>query len=158
MTDTDALASKLVTLAVLKKMVAALDADVRESTQMAMTPGDRKAALAGTARIGFVTLTAPEPAWRVTDGEAWRTWVKAHRPDEIVTTEAVRSSFEKAMLERGCDENGEALPGVSLVAGVSVVQVRPTPDAEAKIRTAIEAEGLSFAQVLDSFTPRAVES
>lgn len=148
MNDTQALANKLVTLAVLKKMVAALDAEVRESTQMALSPGDRKAAQAGGERIGYVLLTDPSGAYRVTNGDEWRAWVKEHRPDEIVTVESVRASFEKAMLARGCDDNGEPLPGVTWHSGTPVLQVKPTEDAEMRIRAELAVGGLSFTDVL----------
>lgn len=156
--DTQALANKLVTLAVLRKMVAALDADVRESTQMALTPGDRKAAQAAGERIGYVLLTDPKGSYRVTDGDAWRGWVKANRPEELITVESVRSSFEAAMLARGCDDDGELLPGVSWVAGTPVLQVKPTAEAERHIRAELADGGYSFAEVLESFTPAAVGS
>lgn len=158
MNDTQALANKAVTLAVLKKLVAALEAEVRESLGMALAPGDRKSARIGDYAIGYALLTDPKGGYRVRDGEAWRAWVKANRPDEIVTVESVRSSFETAMLARGCDDNGEPLPGIEWVPGTSVLQVKPTPDAEERIRAELAANGLTFAQVLDSFTPEAVEA
>lgn len=149
-------ANKAVMLGVLKKVVARLDAEVR--AEVTMDPGDRKAAFAGGKRIGYVTMTDPDAGFRVTDGEAFRAWVKAHRPDEIVTTESVRSSFEKAILDRGCDEQGESIPGIEWVQPASFLQVRPTPDAEAAIRAELAREGLSFAGVLDSLSVKEIES
>ncbi len=141
-------ANKIITLTVLKRMVARLDAEVRAAADM--DPGDRKAGRADGRPIGYVTLTAPAAAFRVTDGEAFRAWVKATRPDEIVYVESVRSSYEKAVLETGCDQNGEAIPGVELVPGNPVMQVRPTPDAEDAIRAELAAGGLTFAAVIES--------
>lgn len=156
--DLQELANKAATLAVLKRIVAALDAEVRESLQMTLAPGDRKSARIGDYAIGSAVLTDPKGSYRVTNGGAWRAWVKEHRPGEIVTVESVRSSFESAMLATGCDDNGEPLPGVEWVPGTSVLQVRTEPDAEARIRAELAANGLSFAQVLDSFSPQAVEA
>jgi hypothetical protein len=150
-------ANKLVTLAVLKKIVDRLDREVRGA--VAMDPGDRKAAYASEKRIGAVTMSDPKPAFKVTDGAAFRAWVKEHRPDEIVTTEAVRSSFERAILEVGCDAaTGEAIPGVELVDGTPYVIVKAETGAESAIRHELATNGLSFAAVLDSFDPKAIES
>ncbi len=158
MSDVQDLTNKLLFLAVLKKQVAAIEADVRESTQMAMQPGERQPGKAGDTRIGFVTLTDPKGAYRVTGGEKWREWVREHRPDEIVSVESVRSSFEAAMLERGCDENGEPLPGVQWVDGASIVQVRPTSGAADAIRAELDRAGLTFTQALDSFSRKGIAS
>lgn len=153
--DAQIAANQLVTLAVLKKVVDRLTGEVKAALPLGR--GDRKAARAADQRIGYVLVTDPEAAFRVTDGPKFRAWVKEHRPDEIETVEAVRSSFEKAILERGCDEHGEAIPGVELVPGTPVVQVRPTPDAEAAIRAELAEAGLTFAGVLDSLAPRQIE-
>lgn len=149
--DAQTTANKLVTLAVLKKIVERLTAEVKASADL--DPGDRKSAKAGKQSIGYVLLTDPKEAFRVTDGRAFRAWVKEHRPDEIVTIESVNSAFEKAILERGCDEAGESIPGVELVAGAPVMQVRPTADAEAAIRAELTQTGLDFVGVLDALTP-----
>lgn len=128
-----ALADQIVTVKAAMSYLTAIETRLRDELSQAMDPGDRKTAKARGAVIGSVTLTNPDAAWKVTDGRAWREWVKTNRPDEIVTVEAVNSAFEKAMLERGCDENGEAIPGVELVSGNPVVQVRPISDALAVI-------------------------
>lgn len=145
---TPELANKVITLAVLKNMVTRLDGEVRAAARESMTPGDRKSGSASGQRIGYVTLTDPEGSWRVSDGAAFREWVREHRPEEIVTVESVRSSYEKAVLATGCDEHGEIIPGLSWVEPSPVLQVRPTKDAEAAIRAELAASGLSFTTVL----------
>lgn len=157
------LANKAVTLAVLKKRVAELEAEVKAEISATMDRGDRKVGKAGDAKIGAVTLTDPKAAYRVTNGDAWRAWVRDNFPDEITTVEAVRSSFETAVLGRGgvIDEaTGEVtLPdGVALVEGVPVVQVRPEKDAEAAIRAELQKSGASFVDVLASLQVKAVEA
>ena len=91
-------ANRLLVLGVLTKIVARLDREVRAAVDM--DPGDRKAAYANGRRIGAVTMTDPKPAYRVTDRDAFRAWVKDHRPDEIVIIESVRSSYEQASSRR----------------------------------------------------------
>jgi hypothetical protein len=145
---TPELANKIITLAVLKNMVTRLDGEVRTAARESMSPGDRKAGSASGQRIGYVTLTDPEGSYRVTDGEAFRAWVREHRPEEIVAVESVRSSYEKAVLSLGCDEQGEVIPGLTWVEPLPVLQVRPTKDAEAAIRAELASSGLSFTSVL----------
>ena len=155
--DTKTLASQIIALSVLKRQVAALEADLRERGQMAMDRGDRKAGYAGGAKIGTVTLTDPAPAWRVVNGDAFRAWVKANRPEEIVTVESVNSAFEKALLA-GIEGSGEIPDGVDLVTGATVMQVRPAPDAAEAITAELAREGLTFSAWLDSFTRPEIES
>lgn len=155
--DVGTLASQVIALAAMKKRLAELDADVRQRLQAAMDRGDRKAGKAGEAKIGTVTLTDPEAAYRVTDGHAFREWVKVTRPDEIVTVESVNGAFEKAILAQGHHE-GEMVPGVELVTGPAVVQVRPAPDAVESIAAELAREGLTVGQWLDSFSRKEIQS
>ncbi|GGL27497.1 hypothetical protein H9L10_03660 [Phycicoccus endophyticus] len=155
MTMDQTTANKLVTLAVLKKIVTRLDSEVRAS--VAMDRGDRKAAQAAGRRIGYVTMTDPADAVRVADREAFQAWVAENHPDEIVYQPSVRASFEKAMLERGCDDSGEAIPGTALVKAAPVLQVKPTPDAEAAIRQELSSTGLDFVGVLDALAVPEIE-
>ena len=104
---TPELANKIITLAVLKNMVTRLDGEVRTAARESMSPGDRKAGSASGQRIGYVTLTDPEGSYRVTDGEAFRAWVREHRPEEIVAVESVRSSYVRSLAyAKGGDTDG----------------------------------------------------
>ncbi len=156
MTVDQTTANKLVTLAVLKRLVAALDADLRAAAVGEMDPGDRKAAKADGRSIGYALLTDPQTQNRITDREAFNQWVRDNHPDEVVTIYSVRASFESAMLERGCTPEGEAIPGIEPVTPTPVLQVKPSGDAEAAIRAELEKGGLSFAGVLDSLTQRGI--
>lgn len=139
MSDTRTLARDLLIIAALKAEVEKRESALRADAKDALDPGDRKAGFIGDAKIGAVTYTDPSGSFRVTDGEAWKAWVKANRPDEIVssTVENVRTSFEAAMLERGCDDNGEPLPGVAWVDPTPVLQVKAAPGASEAIRAAL---------------------
>jgi hypothetical protein len=148
-------ANRLLVLGVLTKIVARLDREVRAAVDM--DPGDRKAAYANGRRIGAVTMTDPKPAYRVTDREAFVEWVKTNRPDEIIITYAVRSSYEKCLLDAGCDPaTGEAIPGLELVEGRPHVMVTTETGAETAIRAELATNGLSFAEVLESFERKAI--
>lgn len=154
---------RLVTLAaaVIKKAIAEADSDARERLLMMLEPGDRKTVWVhtpdGPVDAGTVTLTKPSKpkrARRVTDRDAFLAYVKEHRPDEVIHTEAVRSSYEAAVLARPeADDNGEVIdnpPGVEWVESTtrSVVQVRPSEDAAAAIAAAVQAGSVSLHEVL----------
>lgn len=147
--------------AVMKKAIVGADADARERLLMMLDPGDRKTVWVdtpdGRVDAGTVTLTKPskpKPVRKVTDRDAFLSWVKEHRPDEVIHTEAVRSSYETAILSRPeADENGEVVdnpPGVEWVESVtrSVVQVRPSDDAATAIAAAVAAGTVSLRDVL----------
>ena len=155
--DIKDLASQVLGLTVLKRIVAAREADVRERAQMAMDRGARWPGFAGDTKIGTVTLTDPKPTWRVVDRDAWFLWVKANHPDEIVTTEAVRSSFETALLGR-IQASGEIPDGVDLVEVAVALQVKPDVDAAQVIAAELAANGVTLTEWLDSFDRKAVEA
>lgn len=155
--DVGTLASQLIALTAMKKRLAELDGDVRERLHAAMDRGDRKTGKAGEAKIGTVTLTDPEAAYRVTDGATFRAWVKKTRPDEIVTVESVNAAFERAILAQGHHE-GEMVPGIELVNPVAVVQVRPAPDAVESIAAELAKAGLTVGQWLESFSRKEIKS
>lgn len=155
--DIKALASQVLAITVLKRQLAAHEADVRERLQMAMDRGDRKAGYAGDTKIGTITLTDPETSWKVVDGTAFRAWVKANHPTEIVVVESVNAAFERATLA-GIPDTGEIPPGVDLKSTAVALQVRPAPDAAEAIAAELAREGVSFSEWLDSFTRKEIES
>lgn len=153
----------LITLAasVLKRVITEADADARERLLMMLDPGDRKTVWidtpTGKVDAGTVTLTKPakpKTVRKVTDPDAFLNWVKEHRPDEVIHTESVRSSYATAVLGRPeADENGEEIPlppGVEWVETTtrSVVQVRPSEDAAQAISAAVAAGTVSLDDVL----------
>lgn len=141
------LTDQLLVIKAAQAYLGAMEKTVRDQLTEQMDPGDRKVGHAGDVKIGTVTLTAPKGAWRVRDGHAWRGWVREHAPDEIVIFESVNSAYESAMLARGCDLNGEPLPGVEFVTPDPVVQARPAPDALAAIVTAYGSLGSRLAAI-----------
>jgi hypothetical protein len=154
-------ANQLIVLAIVKRRVAAFEAEIRAQVLADSDPGDKKNAKAGDARIGTVSVTDPETSWRVTDVNAFTAYVKEHWPTEVhsFTTETVRSAFEKQLLGDPVDETtGEVIPGVAEVKGGSVVQVRPGKDAEQIIADHMIAEGMTFGTALDAIEMKALES
>lgn len=148
-------ATRLAVLHLLQSTIKELVADAK--AHPALDPGDRKSVHIGDTRIGYVTMTDPAPRWTVTDGAAFRAWVKQTRPDEIVTIETVRASFEKKILD-DIETTGEVPPGVELSTPTPVVQVRTTPDAAAVVRAELDRTGVTLSQLVDSLTRKGIES
>lgn len=147
-------ATKIVLLKLLKDTVAELDRQVRADADL--DRGDRKAAIIGGERVGYVTMTDPKPGWRVADGEAFRAWVRETHPSELYTVEAVRASFEKAILAQPITATGEVPPGLEWSAGNPHVTVTAVKGAADTLRGYLDREGLTLAELVDSLTTRQV--
>jgi hypothetical protein len=155
------------TVSVVKARVLEADAAVRERLSMMLDPGERVPGRIGDAKVGAATRTDPKPAARVTDGAAFRAWVKDNRPEEIVTVESVNAAFERSLLKVITDcgglpdpDTGEVIdvPGVQVVTGVPQLRVVPDDGAEQVIAAALASEGLSLTDLLDSITRTEIES
>ena len=146
-------ANRLITIAVLKKKVAELEAAEKAAAFEESDPGDRKYGKVGegkhAVKIGTVSVTDPTASYRVVDAAAWKGWVREHHPEQIQTIEAVHAAFEKEMLAAGCDDNGEMLPGVDLVQGSPTITVRTEAHAEDAIAAHLADAGLSWGLALD---------
>lgn len=165
--DAKELTRLALTVQVVKARVLEADAAVRERLAGMLDPGERVPGRIADTKIGAATRTDPKPAARITDSRAFREWVKANRPEEIVTVEAVNAAFEKAILKAVTEagglpvpETGEVVdvPGVQVVAGVPQLRVVPDEGAETTIAAALVAEGLSLTDLLDSITRQEIES
>jgi hypothetical protein len=155
--DTRALTSAAIALAILAKKIAAAQADVRERLTMALKRGDRKAGYAGSTKIGAATLTDPKDTWRIVERAKFTDWVRANRPEEIHTIEAVNAAFEKAVLDQGGFVNAETgevepVPGIEYLPAVPVLQIRTEKDAETAILNALDDEGLFVRDLLGLLT------
>ena len=87
--------------------------------------------------------------------------MRANRPDEIHTIEAVNAAFEKAVLDQGGFVNAETgevetVPGIEYQAGVPVLQVRTESDAEKTITEYIDRLGWTLPQLLESLTRKEI--
>lgn len=143
------IARDLLILVTLKAEVAKREKALRESATDEFDPGQVQPGMIGGAKIGAVSYSDPKGSYRVTDALAWRAWVKENRPDEIVTetVESVRSSFESAMLDKGCDDDGVPFPGVAWVDPAPTLRVKPSTAASELIRAAL-AGGETYAGLL----------
>lgn len=163
--DSKELTRLALTVQVVKAKVLAADVAVREALAARLDAGERVPGRIGDAKIGAATKTDPMATAKVVDGNAFRAWVKANRPEEIVTVEAVNSAFEKALLkivgECGgmTTEDGEVfdVPGVQIVPGVPQLRVVPDEGADRVIADAIAADGLSLTELLDAVSMKALE-
>lgn len=164
--DAKELTRLALTVSVVKAKVLEADAAVRERLGMMLDPSERIPGRIGDVKIGSASKTDPKPTARVVDGELFRAWVRENRPEEIVRVEAVRSSFESALLKIVTEcggmttPDGEVfdVPGVQIVPGVAVVRVVPEKGAEDTIAAALAADGLTLAQLLDAANVKGIES
>ena len=151
----------VIAAAVMKDAIGKADRAARDRLNSAWRPGHREPVWIdtpnGEVEVGTITKTKPTAAKavrRVTDPAAFLAWVKATRPDEVVTTEHVRESFQQVLLNKPeVDENGEVIdnpPGVEWVevSGKSTIQVRPTDGAHLAIAAAVAAGTVSLDDVL----------
>jgi len=166
MTDPKELARLALTVGVVKAKINAADTALRQQLAAVLDPSERIPGRIGDAKIGSASKTDPKPAARITNGEAFRAWVKDNRPEEIVTVEAVNSAFERALLKLYTEcggmpnDDGEVfeVPGVSIVPGVPIVRVVPDDGAEQIIAAAMAEDGLTLAQLLDAADRAQIEA
>jgi hypothetical protein len=120
-------ALKLAALKAVKDHLTSEDALAKGELMDDLDPGDRKtAALPDGTKVGTVTVSQRDAAFKVTDERAFVAWVKEHRPTAIV--EAVRESDQKDILER-IPDTGEIPDGVELgEPGAPYVSVRQSKD------------------------------
>lgn len=156
-------ANRLITIAVLKKKLAELEAELRHDAACGLDPGDKKHAKIGDHRIGQVWLTDPEPSWRVTDSARFAEWVAENAPDEIVTVTSVRASFEKAIRDQGGyinPETGEVeeVPGLALVKGSPTLTVKADAGAEQVIAAHLHEMGQTYGNTLDQIARQEISA
>lgn len=120
--------------------------------------------LPGTdTKVATITLTEPKDRAVIDDPQALLAWVEANRPDEVVTTTAIRSSFEKWLLDNvtlddECcllvdKETGESveIPGLSVreAGKPTTFSLRFEPDGRELVRQAALG-GASLAPLLEA--------
>ena len=99
-----------------------------------MEPGDRLKAPDG---MGELNLSAPKGNYVVVDRAAFFHWVKTHAPHGL--RETVDATYEKAILAKGCDSNGEVPDGVEHIVGQPVLTVKPSPDARSLAKALVQS-------------------
>lgn len=164
--DAKELTRLALTVSVVKARVTQADSLLRQRLAEVLDPSERVPGRIGDTKIGSASKTDPKPTARVVNGELFRAWVRENRPEEIVTVEAVRSSFEAALLKIVTDCGGMPdgvgevfdVPGVEVVPGVAVVRVVPEKGAEDVIAAALAADGLTLTQLLTAAGVKGIES
>lgn len=152
--------NQLILVAVMKRRLDEIEKALRASALEQGDPGEKRNAKAGDVTVGMVLVTDPQPSWRVTRRDQFAEWVQEHRPDEVETITAVRSSFEKAVLSIGGvldPDTGEVVPvpGVEIQTAQSTLQVKPDWSvAEQAISNQLHAEGVTFGAALDQIEGR----
>lgn len=134
---------------VLADEVAAEVAKARALLEPTMRPGARVPAVLPDGReIGAVTKSKRTTSAAVTDADALLDYVRRTRPDEVITTHTIRSSYltwllgdAKAQLTNPdntdglvVDGAGEVVPGISLVHGGSSYRPDVTAEGRAAVR------------------------
>lgn len=159
-------ATNLIVSKVVRDRLAAEDKAYREQAREDFDmPGVRDIGVIGSGddaqQIGSVQLTKGRETWTVTDPDALLAWVKANAPDEIVTTEAVRSSYVQALLNRAKADGvavnaftGEEIPGIEQRTTEPTLTVKPSADAAQTIAQALADGTLTLADV----APLAIEA
>lgn len=150
-------ATRLILSRVVRDRLADADKAIRGQARTDFDmPGVREIGVIGDEQVGAVQLTKPREAWTVTDPAALLAWVKANAPDEVVTTEAVRSSYVQALLARAKEDgvavdrvSGEQIPGIECRTSAPTLTVKPSEDAAQIIAQAF-ADGVL---TLDDLTP-----
>jgi hypothetical protein len=132
------LAGRQIVARLLADEVAALVADNRHDLESQMLPRESViATLPDGTIIGQVGRSRPAKSAKVTDEAALLAWVEENRPDEVVVTRTVRSSFVDALKAQAKKhdhafdvETGEVIPGIESVEGTS--SYSPKPDEGAR--------------------------
>ena len=141
-------ATNLLVSKVVRDRLAAADKAYREQARDDFdVPGVREIGLVGDEQIGSVQLVKGRESWVVTDPDALLAWVKANRPEEVVTVEQVRPSYVGALLMQAKKDgapvtsDGELVPGIEQRTGEPSLTVKPSEDAAQTIAQAL-ADGL----------------
>ncbi|GJF06722.1 hypothetical protein [Pseudonocardia sp. D17] len=132
------LAARQLVAKVLADAIAAEVKAARAALEPTIRPGGKVVAVLPTGEeVGDVQRTKVALSAVVTDEDALMAYVERARPDEIVTTRAIRPSYLSALLADAkrqlddpdgdglvVDADGEIVPGIELLPGSS--SYRPT--------------------------------
>ena len=118
---------KSVLLKALENWITTLKRPVDAETRALFEAGDRKTVRSPEGvRLGTITVSDPKEVWKVTDKEAFTAWVAERYPDSIITTRAVGSAMETALLRDGVDAaTGEVPDGIELRSATPSFTVKP---------------------------------
>lgn len=151
-------ATNLLVSKVVRDGLAKADKAYREQARADFdVPGVRDIGVIGSGdnaqQIGSVQLVKGRESWTVTDPDALLAWVKANRPEEVVTVEQVRPSYIGALLMQAKKDgapvtsDGELVPGIEQRTGEPSLNVKPSEDAAQTIAQALADGRLTLADI-----------
>ena len=150
-------AVQLALIKTVEKRVSAAFTATKAVALKVLDATDRKSAvLDDGTKIGTISVKEGAESTYVSDPAAFLAWVKANRPDEVVTTESVRSSYRAAVIARAKEadgvlfdpETGEQIPGLARSKGDPVVSVLVTDKHLENVAAALADGRLSLAGVI----------
>lgn len=135
-------AGRAVVAKILGEEASRLSRAIRDAIEPNLEPGEHVTAQLGDGtRVGKVRRNEQSVTAVVTDEPALKAWVEAHRPEEIVTTKTIRSSYLdylKALVKQhgmAFDETtAEIIPGIEAVEGSASFVVTPSPEGRALVK------------------------
>ena len=106
-----------------------LHAQTRAELAGELEAGDRVTIKADGTPLGMVYVTDPKGTLRIVDDEAFLAWVERNHPTAIVPL--LNPAWQRALLAKGADENGEVPDGCEVIVGRPTLVVKPSDAAKA---------------------------
>lgn len=108
-----------------------IDADAEQAAARAaladlLGPGGRRYLDTPDGRV-VAYVTDPKPGWQVADRDAFTAWVASHHPEAIVTSPTVVPLWQRQVLARGADVNGEVPDGIEPGVRPPALTIRTNP-------------------------------
>lgn len=144
--DMDVLARQAIAEKAVLEVAKTMHEETREAMAEVLRRGDKIQVWSPdeTTDMGYVQMTKPKPAMKVTGPDELLAWVEKTYPDEVeefeevVVTRRVRPAFQQALVKAGgVTGDGEVVPGIE------EVQVRP----QLKVVVTEEAKALAVRSV-----------
>lgn len=157
LTPREQAAGRLLALDALRKLLDQARTTMRDADGALFRPGSSDSATLNGVDLGTVSRAKDKLEYQVTDADAFLAWVKAMRPEhvvtETVTTETVAPGFQREVLKtvglvaKQLTESdfidpatGEVIPmppGVKLVRKAASLVVKPSPGAPDAVADAL---------------------
>jgi len=150
------LAAAAVAVKVIGEYVDLVSGALRDHLEQRVRPRETvTAVLPNGDEVGQVGRSRPAQRVVVNDEAALLAWVQEHRPDEVITTSTIRTSFltylkrQATQLGHAVDEStGEIIPGIEVVEGTSSYRVTPSTEGRAAVLGMLN--GTPIEQTLDA--------
>lgn len=138
---------KAVMAKVGEEQVKRVRAEIADALLDTLDPGDRKhATLSDGTDVGTISVSQTKVTAVVKNEAAFLAWVKQNRPDAVVTTEVVRESDRRILLEHAL-RDGALLPGVEFVPGGGNLTVSVSDGQRQALAAAYQAGAIDMADL-----------